>query len=121
MQRMKGIFVPLSVRFFRDPKVLSVPVQAKMLYLAALCYAKEEHTDGFVSRASLVAILPGERGLTRAAKQLTDAGLWEEADAGWIIAAWGDWNLSEALVKEKSEKRRAAAKARWEQRRETDS
>ena len=68
-----SLYVKLVTTYYQDEKVISVGEAAELLYVRALCKAKELPTDGFLSTEQLVFLgLPNVR---RRAVRLVNAGL----------------------------------------------
>lgn len=98
---VKGPFVPLSVSYRENDKVLGVEPLAELLFVRALAFAKEKFTDGFVGRRQAM-ILAGDLADAYSTdreslcRQLVDVGLWVPVDGGWLIDGWTDWNALDA-------------------------
>lgn len=107
--------IQLDDAFFDHPKVLSVGKDAKILSVAAICYAGNMLTDGFIP-AGAVAVLAAKTGVTKskqAVDELIAARLWEATEGGFLIHDYLDYNTSAEKVREKQ----AAARERMQQRR----
>ena len=92
MTAAPGIWTPLAVNYFRNPKVAAAPPRARLLHLAGLCYCQEHVTDGAIP-ASVLPILVAESGANRnSSDALIDAGLWRKTDDGWEVCGWDEWN-----------------------------
>lgn len=78
-------WVRIESGFLRHRKIIDLPVNAKMLFLAGLCYAAENGTDGFVSHSALRIISAEIRVAPRYAADLHRAGLWHKQADGWDI------------------------------------
>jgi len=111
-----SLYVKLVTTYYQDEKVISVGEAAELLYVRALCKAKELPTDGFLSTEQLVFLgLPNVR---RRAVRLVNAGLWIEEPGGYRIAAWLKHNPSAEEIARLSATRsgvgRAGARKRWQ-------
>ncbi|MGB3331156.1 MAG: hypothetical protein WBA46_19500, partial [Thermomicrobiales bacterium] len=86
--------------FFQHPKVVRVGRDAKALYLAGLCYSGAQLTDGFIPAEALRILAAGAEisGAPKAARQLVDAGLWDQADGGFMVHDYLDYNQSAERV-----------------------
>lgn len=109
---MKAYF-SVSMSLGRDPRVVRALRDggdvALTLWLLALGWAREELTDGHVPADMLEALHPlrlTPDALSAAAAALVSAGLWREADGGYQIAGFSDWNPSRAEIEEKRAKDR---------------
>lgn len=86
------------------PKVARAGLAAMGLWVKAGSWCAQHRTDGRVPLGAL-AILGARRSHAQA---LVDAGLWIEADDGWLFRDWLDYQPSRAHVEEIREKRRKA-------------
>lgn len=108
-------WVKIDDGFFRNPKVRAAGRDARDLYLAALCYANENLTDGFVP-AYEVKRLAAEADIDSApaaVKSLCDprhfgSGLWAKADGGYQIHDYHDYQPKREDVLKLKETRAAA-------------
>ena len=107
-------WVALGAHYWQDPAIISVGVEAELLFIRALAYSRGARTDGFIPAPALGAFAYGLRAPQKGAKALVEAGLWEAAEGGWIIRSWARWNPAEGDLEERREKRRRAARARWD-------
>jgi hypothetical protein len=97
----------LDDRFDENPKVLSVPIEARLLYVCGLTYSARALSDGFIPAALLPRLVPDLRRPERRAAELVRAGLWEEAARpGWRIHDWEKYNPPAAVVKAERERAR---------------
>lgn len=89
--------------FFDHPKVLSVSKDAKLLSIAAICYAGRMLTDGFIP-AGAVVVLAAKTGVLNpksAVAELIAARLWEVAEGGYRSHDYLDYNTSAEKVRAK--------------------
>lgn len=94
-------WVKIDDAFFRHPKVATAGRDARDLYLAALCYAGAQLTDGFVP-GGVLRQLGADADIDNpdcAASRLVATGLWHEADGGWTIHDYHDYQPSAEQVK----------------------
>lgn len=108
-------WVKLDDNFFRNPKVLEISAESKLLYLAGLCYAGASLTDGFIPK-NAVRSLAADADISagnRRAQELVNAGLWVEEPRGYRVHDYLEHNSSSADVRAK----RDAAKARMQRHR----
>jgi hypothetical protein len=111
-------WVKLDDGFFRNPKVLQVGRDAKLLYLAGLCYSGSALTDGFIpGNAPKVLAADSEIGSPRkSVQELVAAGLWEDTEGGYLIHDYLLHNSSAEHVRAK----RDAARERMQRNRSQD-
>jgi len=65
------------------------------LYVASICYAQRQRTDGRIPRMALATLLPGApRPSRRLIRRLVTLRLWDLADDGWSIHDYLDHNLA---------------------------
>lgn len=84
------LYVPMNVHLDDDPKIIRAGERAEVLYLWGLRFAKKTMLDGFID-ADQLRRFP-YAGVAARAKKLIEVGLWEHADGGYRIVAWGKWN-----------------------------
>lgn len=70
-------WVRIDDRMPRSAKLMGLSDRAKWAYVASMCYASEEETDGAVP-----AGVQREMGWARVRKDLVEAGLWHERPCG---------------------------------------
>lgn len=113
MARRKFPFVRLHILFPRHPKVAALSDAAFRAQVSALCYCQEAETDGFV-----VEQVAASFAKPRVTAELVRAGIWEEADGGWLIHDYLEWNDSKAEIADRREARAMAgamgAATRWD-------
>lgn len=90
--------------FPQHPKATKAGDLACWLWVAGLCYAKRNFTDGFIP-LSAVPLLTS-RGTVALAEKLVRVGLWEHAkdaagDAGYQIHDYAEENLTRAEIVQK--------------------
>jgi len=87
-------WVRLDATFPHNHKILSLLEDRKNrainVYVFALAWSGHQTTDGFVPTYAL----PVVHGTRVEARQLVDAGLWDEYDGGWLIHDWADYQPS---------------------------
>lgn len=82
--------------FYDHPKVVAAGLAATGLFVRALAYSTAKHTDGYVSTPVVAMLSGGELAL---ATRLVEVGLWEQADDGYRIHDFFDYNPSGKQVK----------------------
>ncbi len=107
---MAEVWVKWHVRYFDDPKVRAAGKDGAWLYAAALLYAKDQLTDGFIPKDQVPVLAAQAWAQPRGAKALVREGLWLEVDGGYQVARWGEWHQpAEAVEKERLAKASGAA------------
>src|SRR5680860_207298 len=105
-------WVKLDDNFFRNPKVLEISGEAKLLYVAGICYSGSSLTDGFIPK-NAVRSLAADADVSansKRVKELLNAGLWEENPRGYGIHDYLDHNTSADDVRKKREQARHRAR-----------
>lgn len=112
---MSGLaWVRLDTAIPRNHKMLALTDmkdghRAGFVYLCSLAYAGEQGTDGFIPRPALPMI----HGRPVEASKLCDVGLWLARDGGWQINDWADYQQTNDETKQRTDRARIAAAARW--------
>src|SRR5262245_55464361 len=98
------LFVPLSVDFATDDKILAARPMAAYLFVCSLAFSKRTLSDGYITRKQLAVVAPGfaATGARRHAETLVAVGLWVVDGDGWRIKAWPKWNRSSAAIESES-------------------
>jgi hypothetical protein len=96
----------LDDRIDENPKVLSVSIEARWLYVCGLTYAARTLSDGLVPAAALPRIAGDVPRVERRAAELEQVGLWERLPSGWQIHDWRVYNPPAEKVKEERERAR---------------
>lgn len=95
-------WVKLDDAFFRHPRIVAAGRDARDLFLAGLCYASSQLTDGFVPAAAVRLLLAEaeiEAPAADVVARLMQAGLWTETETGYQIRDYLDYNPSAEQVK----------------------
>lgn len=98
---MAGLFVPLTVGYAEDDKIIAAGPMGELLYVRSLAFAKRARKDGWIADnqlATFAARIPGAR---RHADRLVELGLWERNGAGWYVTAWQRHNRSNDEIQQK--------------------
>lgn len=98
-------WVRLDERFPEHPKVLAVGGDAAWLHVCAIAYSNRNETDGFVPNNAIRA-LTDRRQPTKLAAALISAGLWEQADHGYVIHDYLEYQPSRIQREAEREKAR---------------
>lgn len=112
-------WVKLDDHFAEHPKIATAGPLAGWLHVCALCYCNRHLTDGFIP-ARVLGTLTDFTGITdeangeakpkQLASVLLDVGLWEEADGGYQIHDYLEYNPSRDEVLATREKRAEAGR-----------
>jgi hypothetical protein len=98
----------LDDNFYQHPKVIGLSDKAFRLYVASICFASANRTDGEIPRAALPMI----GGTTKLASELTGVALWDTTSRdGWAVHDYLKYNRSKETIESLSESRRAGGKA----------
>lgn len=101
-----ALFVKLDPRFLLHRKALKVGPFGRLLYISGLCYCVEGLTDGFIPQRSLQRIADvDDSDPVASASALVCAGLWIEADDGWIVNDYMEWQTPAAVAAERRAER----------------
>lgn len=99
-------WVRLDDQFFRHAKARAAGRDGRALYLAALCFASANLTDGIIRAIDLPLVAAEAEVRPATSKRLVDAGLWDVVDGGWQIHDWAHRNPSADEIRERREKER---------------
>lgn len=103
-------WLKLDNRIFEHPKVLSVAPLARLLYIAGLCAADANNTDGYLSRPVVLRAAFDLGDVDLLAAELVTAKLWISVPTGWQIHDYTSVQRTAAEKTLLSEKRTAAGR-----------
>jgi hypothetical protein len=83
--------------------------QAIAVYSFALAHCGAQGKGGFIPKEALKLI----HATPKVARDLVEAGLWEEAPDGWVVHDHDDYNPASQRKLSPSERGKKAANARW--------
>jgi hypothetical protein len=83
--------------FPEHPKVDAAGGDAAWLHVCAISYCNRALTDGFIKRER-VRLLSDRKAPYRLAARLVEVGLWEEADGGYVVHDYHDYQPTRAEV-----------------------
>lgn len=108
MGRKPKLYLPLTVTFFDDDRVIAAGDGPTLLYLAMACKCKAMGSDGRLSEAQIARL--GRPKWRRELTKLAELQLiiFDDSTREWFIAAWFDHNEPMQAIYE----RRAADRAR---------
>lgn len=108
MGRKPKLFLPLTVTFFDDDRIIEAGDGGSLLYLAMSLRCKAMGTDGRLTETQIARLnRPRWKAELRKLAEL-ELVLWDEVSREWAIAAWLVHNESLAAI----DARRAADRAR---------
>lgn len=108
MGRKPKLFLPLTVTFFDDDRIIEAGDGPTLLYIAICLKAKATGTEGRLKEAQIGRLSrPRWKAELRRLAEL-DLVVWDEVGNEWAVAAWLVHNESLALIDE----RRAADRIR---------
>ena len=109
-------WVRLDTSMPDNPKILNLidahkeGRAAAFVWTCSLAYSGKHGTDGFVPRGALGRI----NGLSIHSRLLLEHGFWTpDADVGWTVHGWGEFQESNEETRARSERARLAAFSRW--------
>ena len=104
---MPKAYVPLSLNFFEDDRVIELSPLAQLIFIASLIVAKRMESDGLVTAAQVRRQCPNVPEFDVLTAELVDQKLWVPQGDGrhQLIPAWLGWNRSKAWLDENRVKR----------------
>lgn len=106
-------WVRLDTGFPMNPKILALAEDKQwrpiVTYIAALAYAGQQGTDGFIPAGALAFI----HATKREAQVLVEAALWQPCPGGWDIPGWAEFQPSSEDSQKRKQRAQDAAAARW--------
>lgn len=111
---MSGLpWVRLDSAFPHNWKILDLIAERKhkavCVYVFGLSYCGAQGTGGYIPRRALMHLHGGKAD----AATLVQAGLWEEAEEGWLVHDWDHYQPSVEVGESISERARTAICTRW--------
>lgn len=80
------------------PKIANAGPAAAWLWFCGVCYCREHLTDGFIPKAVVGSLAMNLSSPFRHAARLVEVRLWEDAEGGYQVHDFLDWNPSRADV-----------------------
>jgi 5-methylcytosine-specific restriction endonuclease McrA len=82
------------------PKVVMAGPDAAWFWFCGICYCREHLTDGFIPKMMLASLVPGvgPSAAKRHAATLVRVNLWHNAEGGYQVHDFLDWNPSRADI-----------------------
>ena len=96
-RKRPGIYAALSAYYFDDIAIMGAGENAELLYIRMLAYAARMPEMNGSIPAPVIAYRLGfqpDDALARA-QRLTDSGLLEVVEGGYMIRSWTRWNPTE--------------------------
>jgi len=114
----KGIYAQISTSLPYDPKIARCSVEAELLYIRCVLFARQQLSDGVVYAHDMPIVGVRLARRARAMRELCASGLLVECAEGWRFPAevWEAWNPSAQEVATKRDGN-AARQAAFRQRR----
>lgn|SRR5574340_128574 len=103
-------------QFYLNPKNALIDRDEQDLHIAAIIYCNGQLTDGFIPSGALPMLFAwaklsdGQANAKAIAKQLVEHSYWENAENGYKIHDFLDWNLSREEVIARREERSASGR-----------
>lgn len=91
--------------FWRHPRTANLSPVAAGILCRAWSYCADQMTDGEVPRFIVAAFFGGNPD-EAVVRELVEAGLWEEASAGYRMRDWAERNITKAAWEERKAKAR---------------
>jgi hypothetical protein len=119
-------WVKIDDNFSMHPKVMAAGGLATLLFIEGLCYCARHLTDGFIPEHAVLRMVDpvlldlyyqGGGTALMVADKLIDVGLWEQADGGYTVHDYLDYNPSGAKVRAEREAH-AQRMADWREKKE---
>ena len=94
---MPSLYVPLSVNYSDDDKILSAGPFAELVYVRSLALVKRQGTDGEIRNGHIRRLVDGlnDEQAAEAIKNLCEQDLWRMGENGYLIVAWLRHNHSQ--------------------------
>ncbi len=106
-----ALWVKVATSFQHDEKVAGVSLEAELVYLRALMWAKEHESDGFIPDSILrgVVTLKCVTGHAQLGAELCDARLWERVTPDGYRVPLSTWRRWQVTADQMNRKRELAA------------
>lgn len=92
-ERVRGLWVKLSVDYLDDPKILAAGIEGEVLFLRGLAWAKKQK-EPVIPEIMLGRIGYGLSDVNKAAARLVELNLWTLEDGNYRVTKWDDWQVS---------------------------
>ena len=98
-------------KFWAHPKVFSLSLAARGLWVTAGSYCSAYLTDGFIPAEAIQQLATGpKKAVEKAVEELVNARLWIKTDDGWCFNEWQEHNYSrETVIKDRERRRKNQA------------
>lgn len=108
----KGLWAKLYRNYLDDPDLMEAGIEAELLFVRSLAWAKDENT-GFIHRGSLIRLGLGLSNPNQSAEALVACGIWSVTDNGWLLSNWSEYQFDSADVDKKREAGKKGNHERW--------
>lgn len=96
--------------FHRHPKARAAGLRGRALYVAGLCWANYQRSDGHIADHDLTIVAAEADVSPNTARKLVDVGLWDRTDGGYQIHDFLEHNFSAEQMEERRAKRASAGR-----------
>jgi hypothetical protein len=103
-------WVRIDDQFADHPKLRAVGAVGKAIQVSAFCFSNRFLTDGFLSFETANIIIRAETKERGWPEKMVKAGLWDEAEGGYLIHDYLDYNPTKEEVLARREQSKTAAK-----------
>jgi len=100
-------WLKLDNGFAMHPKVVKAGrADTAWLYIAGLCYASANQTDGFIPAGVLAHVVgfQSHAHALKCARTLVDVGLWMSAKDGYLVHDYSEWQQTKSAINRKRRK-----------------
>lgn len=105
-------WVKVDDAFFTDEAVMAAGVDGRLLFLAGLCHASRNLTDGAIDKRSLQAVAGLAGANPEAAELLVELGLWVDEGSSYRAPRYLDFNPPAEKVRAEREAAKQRMKAK---------
>jgi hypothetical protein len=98
---MDGIFIKVFINIVEHPKMLNVPRAHRWAFIDLLAYCKRNMTDGFLPASE--AVLERLQVTPAEVASLLSSGLLDQAENGYIVHDYADYQVSKDLIESRRE------------------
>lgn len=104
------LYAKIDVALARNERLLTAGPLARLLYVQAVLYARENLTDGRIPRIALPIVAIDIPTPAKLMRRLVETGALDETDGGWQIPAhvWRKWAPTAEQIHAKTEAKRSA-------------
>lgn len=113
--KSKGAYAPLAAHYFMDDAILEAGPDAELLFVRCLSFLAAVPSDGFLTDRQVSTIVGlGLRNVPKRLARLTEVGLLQAVDGGFVARSWTKWNknseeIGKMLARDRERKARKQA------------